>query len=207
MWQRWLLFVARLGFGVLTLTAIVVQLTIHVGNSFDPVNFFSYFTNLSNIFAVVVFIIGAISLLTYREPTPRDDIIRGAAVVAMAVVGVVFSLLLRDEDLGTLLPWVNFVLHYLMPVVVVVEWLVQPPKSRISFRQTLYWLIYPLLYVVYSLIRGAIVGFYAYPFLNPAKIGGYGVVALYCVGIFVLFLVFSVVFQWLGNRLPRLVKG
>ena len=206
MWQRWGLFVARLGFGVLTLTAIVVQLTIHVGNSFDPVNFFSYFTNLSNIFAAVVFIIGAISLLTYRKPTPRDDLIRGAAVVAMAVVGVVFSLLLRNEDLGTLLPWVNFVLHYLMPVVVVVEWLVQPPKSKISFRQTLYWLIYPLLYVVYSLIRGTIVGFYAYPFLNPAKIGGYGVVALYCVGIFVLFLVFSVVFQWLGNRLPRLVK-
>ena len=207
MWQRWLLFVARLGFGVLTLTAIVVQLTIHVGNSFDPVNFFSYFTNLSNIFAAVVFIIGAIYLLTYREPTPRDDVIRGAAAVAMAVVGVVFSLLLRNEDLGTLLPWVNFVLHYLMPVVVVVEWLVQPPKSHISFRQTLYWLIYPLLYVVYSLIRGAIVGFYAYPFLNPAKIGGYGVVALYCVGIFVLFLVFSLVLQWLGNRLPRLVKG
>ena len=207
MWQRWLLFVGRLGFGVLTLTAIIVQLTIHISNGFVLLNFFSYFTNLSNIFASVVFIVGAIALVTFREPTPTQDVIRGASVVAMAVVGVVFSLLLRNEDLGTLLPWVNFIVHFLMPIVVVVDWLAQPPKSHITFRQTLYWLIYPLLYLVYCLIRGAIVGFYPYPFLNPAKIGGYGVVALYCVGIFVLFLVFGLVLQWLGNRLPRLVKA
>lgn len=207
MWQRWVLFVARLGFGVLTLTAIVVQLTIHVTNGFVVLNFFSYFTNLSNIFAAVVLIIGAIYLVTYHEPTPTEDAIRGASVVAMAVVGVVFSVLLRNEDLGTLLPWVNFIVHFLMPVVVVVDWLVQPPRSQVSFQRTLTWLIYPLLYVIYTLIRGPITGFYPYPFLNPAKVGGYGVVALYCVGIFGLFLVFSLVFQWLGNRLPRLVKG
>lgn len=33
-------------------------------------------------------------------------------MVAMAVVGIVFSVPLQDTDLGTLLPWVNFVVHY-----------------------------------------------------------------------------------------------
>jgi hypothetical protein len=121
----------------------------------------------------------------------------------MAIVGIVFSLLLRDDDLGQLLPWVNFVHHYLMPVVVVADWLYQPPKAKLAVRQLGYWLIYPLVYVTYSLIRGAIVGFYPYPFLNPAKAGGPVSVALYCVGIAVLFLIVSWVLILLGNRLTR----
>jgi hypothetical protein len=176
---------------------------VHIQHKFDVVNFFGYFTNLSNIFASVVFTIGAIYLLQGRVPTPTDDLVRGAAVVAMAVVGIVFSVLLQDTDLGTLLPWVNFVVHYVMPVVVVADWLYQPPKSAITLRQVGFWLIYPLLYVIYTLIRGAITGFYPYPFLNPDTVGGYGGVTLYCIGIFVLFLLVGWALIALGNRLPR----
>src|SRR5579884_1011201 len=187
--RRGFLISARLVFALLTLTAIETQLIIHIQHRFDVVNFFSYFTNLSNIFASLVFLFGAVSLLLRREPTPTEDVIRGAAVVAMAIVGIVYGNLLRDEDLGTLLPWVNIVVHFVMPVAVVADWLYQPPKSTLGSRQLAAWLIYPLLFVVYTLIRGAIVGFYPYPFLNPAKVGGYGGVALYCVAIFVTFVV------------------
>jgi predicted permease len=34
---------------------------------------------------------------------------------------------------------VNAVVHYIMPVVVVLEWLYQPPKSRLVLRQIAYW--------------------------------------------------------------------
>ncbi|MFZ5976285.1 MULTISPECIES: Pr6Pr family membrane protein [unclassified Hydrotalea] len=33
------------------------------------------------------------------------------------------------------------------------------------------WLIYPLLYLVYILIRGSFSGFYPYPFVNVLQIG------------------------------------
>ena len=121
----------------------------------------------------------------------------------MAVVGIVFSVLLRNEDLGSLLPWVNIVLHYVMPVVVVLDWLYQPPKTKLVVNQVVFWLIFPLVYLVYSLIRGSIVGFYAYPFLNPAKVGGYGIVALYCLGILVVFLLLSWLLMIVGNNLKR----
>ena len=160
---------------MLALVAIATQLVVHVRNHFDVVNFFSYFTNLSNIFAAVVLLIGAAYLLHGRGPTPRDELIRGASVVGMALVGIVFGALLRDADLGTLLPWVNVVLHYVMPIVVVLDWLYQPPKSALVFAQIRYWMIFPLVYLAYTLIRGAIAGFYPYPFLNPAHTGGYGV--------------------------------
>jgi hypothetical protein len=109
--KRIILIVERLFFGLLTLASIVTQLSIHVYLGFNLVNFFSYFTNLSNILAAVVFIIGAIFLLQRHEPSTTFEIVRGTSVVCMGVVGIVFSILLRNEDVGALLPWVNFVLH------------------------------------------------------------------------------------------------
>ncbi len=201
--QRTILLLARLFFGLLTLAAIVTQLTLQVQLGFSVVNFFSYFTNLSNIFAAVVLLLGTLYLIQHREPTATYDLVRGAAVVCMALVGIVFGLLLRDEDLGALLPWVNIVLHYVMPVVMVFDWLYQPPKTKLVVAQTWVWLIFPFLYLVYSVIRGSIVGFYAYPFFNPAKVGGYGGVALYCLGIMVVFLILIWLLMLLGNTLKR----
>jgi len=160
---RMFLINARLFFGLLTLTAITTQLVVHIQHGYSIVNFFSYFTNTSNIFAASVLLIGAFSLITHREPTMTNAIIRGTSVVCMTIVGIVFSILLRDEDVGTLLPWVNIVVHYLMPVVIVLDWLYQPPKTKLALKQTGYWLIVPLVYSVYSIIRGAIVGWYPYP--------------------------------------------
>ena len=200
MTQRTFLIGARLFFGILTLVAISVQLVRSISLHFSVVSYFSYFTNLSNIFAAIVLIIGAVMLLQNRQPSARDEVIRGASVVAMAIVGVVFALLLRNEDLGGLLAWVNFVLHYLMPVVVVADWLYQPPQTEMRTPQIASWLVYPLIYLIYTLIRGPIAKFYPYPFLNPAN-GGYGTVAVYGIGIFVLFLVFGGVLAFLGNRL------
>lgn len=203
MTKRNVLIAARLFFGLLALIAIGRQLAIHVDEGHSVVNFFSYFTNLSNIFAAVVLLRGAFSLIQDRDPTMREDIIRGVSVVCMALVGIVFSVLLRDEDLGSLLPWVNAVLHYIMPVVIVLEWLYQPLKTKISLRQAAYWLVFPFLYVVYSIIRGAIVGWYAYPFFNPAQSGGAGGVALYCLAIFVVFSILCGVVTTLGNMVER----
>ena len=201
--QRTILIVARLFFGLLTLVAIVTQLSIHIQHGFDIVNFFSYFTNLSNIFALVILLLSAIFLIQRRESTATFDLFRGASVVGMALVGIVFGTLLTGEDLGFLLPWVNFVLHYLMPVVMVLDWLYQPPNTRLAFARTWLWLIFPFLYVVYSLIRGSLVGFYPYPFFNPTKSGGYGGVALYCVAILILYLILIWLIMLIGNWRKR----
>lgn len=204
--KRTVLIGSRLVFGLLGLAAIGRQLAIQIASGYSLVNFFSYFTNLSNIFAAVVLLFGAFSLITRREPTISADILRGTAVVCMALVGLVFSVLLRNEDLGHLSPWVNIVLHYIMPVVVVAEWLYQPPQTRLVVTQVWLWLIFPALYLAYSLIRGAVVGFYAYPFFNPAKSGGYGGVALYCLAILLAFLLCCWLLLTVGNKRQRHVS-
>lgn len=200
--RRTILIAARVFFGLLGLLAIGVQLSVHIENNFSIVNFFSYFTNLSNLLAAAVLLTGAYYLIKRRNPTVTDDITRGAVVVAMALVGIVYGLLLRNEDLGTLLPWVNIVLHYIMPVAVAADWLYQPPKTKLVTRQALWWLVFPLVYLVYSTIRGAVTHWYAYPFFNPDKVGGYGGVVLYCIGIMLLFFSLS----WLLLKLANIIK-
>ncbi len=201
MTKRSMLIALRLFFGVLALVAIGKQFAIHVQLGFNVVNFFSYFTNLSNLFAAIVLIVGAFQLITHRQPSAVTDLIRGMAVVNMMVVGIVFSVLLRDVDMGNLLPWVNTLLHYIMPIAVVLEWLLQPPRTKLGVKHLLLCQVFPLLYLVYVLIRGAIVGWYPYPFLNPANVGGYSGVAAYVIGIIVVFVIAGWLLFTLGNKL------
>src|SRR6202043_724383 len=92
-------------------------------------------------------------------------------------------LLLRQVDLGSLRPWVNGVLHVVTPCVVVVDWLAAPPRKKLDSHILLRLLIFPTVYLAYVLIRGSQVGWYPYPFLNPARPGGYRGVVGYAAAI------------------------
>jgi hypothetical protein len=186
----------------LSLAGVVTQMAIAVANHHDMLSLFNYFTILSNLFASVVFIISAVRLLKGRAPTKSDDAIRGASIVYMIFVGIVFTTLLREVELGNLMPWVNTVHHYIMPVAVIIDWVLQPPRSKISLKTTYAWMLFPAAYVVYSLVRGAIVGFYPYPFFNPDIQNGYGGVALYCAGMLGAFVFVSLGVRWVANN-PR----
>jgi hypothetical protein len=186
--ERWLAWV-RISFAVLTLGAIVYQASnlIEAG-VFNPTRFFLFFTILSNLTAAAVFLEGGRRQLIGARPVP--DLWRGFAVVVMTITFIVFAVLLSDlqEELQTNVVWVDTVLHRLMPVAVMADWLIEPPHGPLTFRRALVpWLAPPLVWTTFTLIRGAIDGWYPYPFLNPVN-GGYGSVALYAVAILALLL-------------------
>ena len=171
----------KLFFAVLVFIAIIVQFIIgSIRTGFMPVNFFSFFTIESNVFAAIVFILGAVGYIRGRHIQSITGL-RGAALVYMTLTGVVYVLLLSglEESLQTPIPWINFVLHYMFPVVVIADWFIDRPGERVSYRTAALWLIFPLVWVFYTLIRGPIAHWYPYPFLNPAN-GGYGQVAIIC---------------------------
>ena len=196
--RRPLLAVARTAFALLDIIAIGRQLLIHVHEGYDILNFFSYFTNLANLSAACVLLLAAADAWSGR--IGAHALARAVSVVNMAIVGVVFAMLLRNVDLGSLLPWVNFVVHYLMPCVVVADWLLQPPPLRFSARRLGVILLFPSLYLTYVLSRGAAIGWYPYPFLNPAHVDGYAGVAAYAVGISMTFLVVGGLLLAFANR-------
>jgi hypothetical protein len=57
--------------------------------------------------------------------------------------------------------------HRLTPLVFAADWLIDPPRRPVAFPRALAWMIFPLLYLPYTLVRGPIVGWYPYPFLDP----------------------------------------
>ncbi|MBO1269748.1 Pr6Pr family membrane protein [Arthrobacter cavernae] len=205
MTKRTVLIGGRFFFGLLTLVAVGTQLLVHLGLGFDPWNFFSYFTNLSNMFAAAVLLISGYRVLVNKRPSELDDATRGTATIAMAVVGLVFGALLAGEDLGSMVPWVNIVVHYVIPVVMVVDWLFQPPRATLTLKHLWYWLLYPIAYLVYSLVRGTFVNWYPYWFIDPARAGGWGGVVVFAVSIAVGFVLVSLAMLWLGNKLKRQV--
>lgn len=197
--------VFRLFFAALSLFAVGTQLfTVHIPNGYDVVNFFVYFTNLSNILISVVFIVGAIRLIRGRtDPSASDVAIRGAATVYIAFVGIVFNTLLADTDLGDLIPWVNVIVHIVVPIAGVLDWFLWAPKRKLPFTITFWWMIWPAVYSIFSVVRGAITGFYPYPFFNPAVNGGYGGVVGWCAILVVAFFVLAVLVWALGNLRQR----
>ena len=97
------------------------------------------------------------------------DLVRGGAVVYMTVTGVVFSVLLSGTNVDTAIPWVNDVVHEVMPIVMVADWLLDPPRSRLTLRDGLLWLSYPAAWLVYTLIKGPIVDKYPVPVRGPRQ--------------------------------------
>lgn len=160
----------RLLMAAAVVAAIATQLidTISIGNS--VVNFFSFFTIQSNIIGVV-----AITIAALASPAVRGSVwlsqLRGAATLYMGITGMIFSLLLANADVQTPIPWVNSTLHYVFPLFIVIDWLVDRSVRPLSFRQGLIFLIYPVAYGAYCLIRGPIVDWYPYPFLDPRPHG------------------------------------
>lgn len=177
MQKRYLLTCYRIFFGFLGFSAIVTEIVALIERGkFIPFNFFSFFTIESNLFAVFILILSAFAL-TQGKQSKLIAMLRGANTLNMILVGIVFTLLLsglRDIEFMAV-HWDNIVLHYIMPIVVTLDWFIDIPKLRIAFKQTSPWIIFPIAYVVYSLIRGYFIGWYPYPFLNPNNHGYIGV--------------------------------
>ena len=74
--------------------------------------------------------------------------------------------------------------------------------SASPYRDGLLWLVFPLVWIVVTLVRGAADGWYPYPFLDPAN-GGYGTVAVVVIAITIGFLVLAAVTAAIGDRLGR----
>lgn len=164
---------ARLLAGAIGLVAIIFQM--QHGLRFNDLvlsNFFSYFTIQSNIIIVIIFLAGALISST-RFHTRRFQLLRGAATTYIMTTGIVYFFFLRglEAELQTTIPWVNFVLHTALPLYALLDWWLVSTDTRISFRRIGLWILYPVAYLIYTLLRGLVVEWYPYPFLDPGNGG------------------------------------
>ncbi|GGU73079.1 integral membrane regulator [Streptomyces albospinus] len=145
--------------------------------SHDPGRLFSYFTIQSNILLAVIFAWSAHRAWTGRTAlSPR---ITGAALLYICITGLVFHFVLSNDSSGfsmtshrtPLETAASQLLHTATPLAAVLDWVVFTTPGAFLLRYAWQWLAYPLSYLPFALIRGALLapgtnGRYPYPFLD-----------------------------------------
>lgn len=152
--------------------ALIMQYNLMLEHSDLPfweitIRFFSYFTILTNLIVAVYFTFQIFN----RNPDKKSGILT-AITVYILIVGLIYQIILRSTWNPTgMQKLVDELLHTIIPVLVVIYWYLFENKTSLNYRHILKWSIYPLLYLIYILIRGNFSGFYPYPFINVSEIG------------------------------------
>lgn len=159
----------------------------------------SYFTIQSNVLVAIA----AATLV--RDPT-RDGavwrVLRIDSVLGITLTGLVHFFLLRPllelEELNAL---ADTGLHLVVPVLALIGWLVFGPRPRLTASTVLWSLLWPVAWLIYTLIVGASTRWYPYPFLDVG-LRGYGPVLTTCGIVTLVFVVLAAVAWWADAHLP-----
>jgi hypothetical protein len=157
--------------------AVLFQLYLIIANRVVSVpetivRFFSFFTIQSNILVAICFTflwLKPNSKLGIFFSNPKNN---SAITLYITIVGLVYNAILRFlwAPLG-LQKIVDEVLHLVIPILVLVYWFLFVDKKLLVFKNIFPWLIFPFLYLVYTLIRGHFFQFYPYPFVDVIQLG------------------------------------
>lgn len=163
------------------------------------INYFSLFAVLANI--VVAFIASALAMNPIRQsssfaPLRLDSVV----MITMSTLMYVLVLEAKFDPQG----WqavANVALYYVVPLLAVAGYFIFGPRPRFSFRDILPSLVIPAIWVGYTLLHGALAGWYPYSFIDAASLG-YGRVAVNLVWMLVATVLVSVALILLDKKLP-----
>ncbi len=138
----------------------------------STVVFFSYFTILTNVLVALAMTAPAVAPASRLARWTTTEGVRSAIAMYAAVVGVIYHLFLHATWNPQGLALVaNIGLHYVMPIAMVLDWLMFVPKGRLRWIDPAKWLAFPLLYGVWTVIHGAMIGWYPYWFIDIGELG------------------------------------
>lgn len=192
--------------------AVIVQFYLTLQNKNLPtaeliIQFFSYFTITTNlIVAVCCSSLSFLSVSSIGKWFAKQSTFT-AITVYISIVGIIYNLVLRftwnPQGLQRI---VDELLHTIIPLFFLLYWLLFTKKNQLKWNSFFVWLIYPFVYVILIFTRGAVSGFYPYPFLSVPDIGFTS--ALINAGyVAIAFTLVSLLFIALGKRLSFQVNN
>jgi hypothetical protein len=193
-------------------TALVVQyvLLLQITNALGlsmaegTIRFFSFFTIQANI--LVALVLTAFAIKSAPDEWLVHPFVRSAVAVYIAMVAIVYFAVLRQRWAPQGAQWVaDVVLHYVMPVGYLAFWLTCVRKAGLRWYDPLLWLVYPLFYLAFILVRGKLAGFYPYPFIDVGTLG-YAKVAFNTLWLLIVCAALGTIFVAVGWRLSRRQK-
>lgn len=126
-----------------------------------------------------------------------------AIAVNITIVGATYNIILRFLWQPQGIAWVvDELLHLVIPIAYILFWLIFVPKGRLKWGNIFLWMTYPLAYLALILIRGALSGYYPYPFVDVNTLG-YPRTLLNSAGIAVAFIFVALIFVWADRLMGR----
>ncbi|MDO4796567.1 MAG: Pr6Pr family membrane protein [Coriobacteriales bacterium] len=192
-----------------------------LAGAYEP-GFPHMFTNVSNLFAWVYFLLAVVWLVRHRE---NEDAVTFApqvkytATISLLITMLIAHFLLFDamfQD-GQLV-WHLVFLHYLVPIMSLLDWALFDQKGRMPVWGPLVWLSLAVVYLVIVLVGAGPLGMdlgggttaditrYPYTFLDPA-IAGVGGVAGFCVVMIVAFAVLGYVLFGIDRLMGKAARN
>lgn len=163
--------------------------------------FFLFFTILTNLLVAVC--------LTVRAAEPSNRLghffsrpsVLAATGVYILIVAIVYNTVLRSL-------WVpvgnqrlaDELLHLIVPVCYLIYWFLFAPKYGLEWKHAVQWLIYPAIYLPYALLRGALEGFYPYPFIDLGQ-NSIGKVVVNCLSMLCVFVVIGLLVVAIAKKM------
>lgn len=131
--------------------------------------YFAFFTILTNLLAA--FALAATGLRGPSTELASPRTVTGIAA-SIVLVGIAYNLLLRDiwHPQGLQLV-ADVILHDVTPVLFVGWWWLVASEHPLRYAEILRWAWYPIAYFAYTMLRGAMSGFYPYPFIDVPTLG------------------------------------
>jgi hypothetical protein len=160
-YQIWGIATGNYGLANITYSGSVVPFWVSL------VRLFSYFTIESNVIGFIVMGFTGYFALKGRQ-SPLIDLVRLSSTVYLTITAIVFWTLLVP-GLGLVWEYSIQMQHTILPLMIILDWFLSSSTSRFSFKQTLWLLIYPAVYIIYTMIRGAFTTEYPYFFLDPTQ--------------------------------------
>lgn len=193
--------------GVAVLIALTSQITQQVlASAFVPEEYFSYFTIITSLINIVVLVLTGLHGFRTATDAKGWTAIRAHIVAYAVITGVVYNVLLRNIPVAEGSPvfpqWPNEITHVWIPLYLVLDWLINPHRSRLSWKLSSLGVVLPLAWLAGSLLRGYLTGWYPYGFMNPTgELGVFGVVSH--LGLIALMIIFSLSATALINQIHQ----
>ena len=167
---------ARLGLALACLVSLVARFFWGLGSAtFTASNFFAYLTIQSNIVFVLVLVASGVSTLRGRPESRRHTTLRAAVLTCTLTSGIVFAFLVQqagERGFRIDVPWSDQFLHFWIPALALADWILSPGRHRAQWRAVAFAITFAVVWGVATLVRGAIVGWYPYFFLDPNQVTG-----------------------------------
>ena len=152
---------------------LLIRMASHdIGVALATLRYFSYFTILGNLLVALTTTaawVGASSRVARWLAGAR---LRGGTALCIGVTAAIYFFVLASTWAPQGLQWlVDVGLHYVVPLLYLAWWIACVPHRQLLWSDALRWLVFPLAYLAWAMLRGAWLHEYPYPFIDVGALG------------------------------------